>query len=73
VTLIVLYEGARDHLASRGEVLAIEKVRMKLTLDRHGNRLSGALLDENRDLNGAVLFLGPGTYEAVRIAVEPLP
>jgi hypothetical protein len=73
VTLMVMYQGAPNHPTAPGDVLAIETVRMRLTLDEQGNRLSGALLDEIRDLDGAVIFLGPGTYEAVRIAVVPLP
>ena len=73
VTLLIMYQGAPNHPAAPGEVLAIENVRMSLTVDRHGNRISGTLLDEIRDLDGAVIFLGPGTYEAVRIGVVPLP
>jgi hypothetical protein len=73
VTVMLIYQGAPDHPTTPGEVLAIEKARMKLTLDQHGNHFSGTLLDEIRDVSGNVIFLGVGTYEATRIAVEPLP
>jgi hypothetical protein len=73
VTLMLMYQGAPNHPTAPGTVLAIETIRMRLTVDRQGDRLSGTLLDEIRDLDGAVLFLGPGTYEAVRIRVVPLP
>ena len=72
-TLLLIYQGAEDHPTSPGEVLAQEKVRFKLTLDYAGNHLSGTLLVEVRDINDNLVFIGPGTYTANRIEVEPLP
>lgn len=72
-TLLIIYEGAETHATASGEVLAIEKVRFKLRLGPEPNRLSGTLIDEIRDTSGNVIFVGPGTFEATRIAVEPLP
>jgi len=46
---------------------------MTLTVDRQRDRLSGTLLDEIRDLDGAIIFQGPGTYQANRIAVAARP
>lgn len=66
-------EGAPNHPTTPGEVIALEKVRMKVRLEHHGNQLSGTLLDEILDMRGNVIFLAPGTYEATRISVEPLP
>ncbi len=72
-TILLIYEGAANHPTSPGEVLAYEKVRFTLTLDPGGEALSGSLLVEVRDVNNQVVFLGPGTFEATRIQVEPLP
>jgi hypothetical protein len=49
----------------------MEKARFKLRINGHGNQLSGTLLDELRDPEGNVIFLGPGTFTASRIQVEP--
>jgi hypothetical protein len=72
-TILLIYQGAENHPTSPGEVLAQEKVRFKLTLDRGGNQLSGVLLVEIRDVQDNLVFAGPGTYEGTRIEVEPLP
>ena len=71
VTLMLLYEGGPNNPTSRGVVLFEEKLRLKLRLTRQ-NHLSGEVLDELRDTNGNVVFLGPGTFEATQISVEPL-
>lgn len=72
VTLMLLYEGGPNNPTSRGVVLFEEKLRLKLRFNGQ-NHLSGEVLDELRDTNGNVVFVGPGTFEATRIAVEPLP
>ena len=72
VTVMVIYQGGPDHPTTPGEILAIEKARMKLRLDERGAHFSGTLLDELRDVSGNVIFQGVGTYEGTRIAVEPL-
>jgi hypothetical protein len=72
-TLMIIYEGSEDHPTASGQVLAIEKVRFKLSLGPEPDKLSGTLLDEIRDTSGNVIFVGPGTFEAKRIGVEPLP
>jgi len=72
ITIILIYEGAANHPTSPGEVLGQEKVRMKLTLSQDGTRLAGSLLVEIRDVNDNIVFVGPGTFEATRIKVEPL-
>ena len=72
ITIILIYQGAANHPTSPGEVLAQEKVRLKLTISQDGTRLSGTLLVEIRDFNDNIVFVGPGTFEATRIKVEPL-
>jgi hypothetical protein len=72
-TLLIIYEGAEGHPTASGQVLATEKVRFKLRLGPERGELSGTLVDEIRDTSGALIFEGPGTFEATRIAVEPLP
>jgi hypothetical protein len=72
-TLMIIYEGAETHPTASGQVLAIEKVRFNLRLGPDRDELSGTLVDEIRDTSGALIFEGPGTFEATRIAVEPLP
>ncbi|MCI0389973.1 MAG: hypothetical protein MOB07_14585 [Acidobacteria bacterium] len=72
-TFMVIYEGGPSHPTSSGVVLFIEKIRLKLRLSSDGNRLTGAVLDEIRDTDGNVIFVGPGIFEATRIALEPLP
>ena len=68
----ILQQSLENHPTSAGEVLAQEKVRMKLTISQDGTRLSGTLLVEIRDFNDNIVFVGPGTFEATRIKVEPL-
>lgn len=72
ITIILIYQGAATHPTSPGEVLAQEKVRLKLTISQDGTKLSGTLLVEIRDVNDNIVFVGPGTFEATRIKVEPL-
>jgi len=71
-TIVLIYEGATDHPTSAGEVLAMEKVRFTLKLDETGDQLAGAILVTVSNLNGDIVFEGPGTYEATRIEVESL-
>ena len=53
------------------QIVAIETASMRLRLDERGTRFSGPLLDEIRDVNGNIIFVGVGTYEGTRIAVDP--
>ena len=41
VTVMLIYQGAPDHPTTPGQILAIEKARMTLNLDPHGNHLLG--------------------------------
>jgi hypothetical protein len=69
---MIVYEGSENHPTASGEVVAIEKVRFKLSLGPDPDTLRGTLVDELRDTSGNVIFVGPGTFEAKRIALEPL-
>jgi hypothetical protein len=73
VTLVIIYEGAPDHPTLSGQVAALEKVRFQITHDPRSDTLTGKLVDEIRDPSGNLIFSGPGTFDATRIAVEPLP
>lgn len=72
-TLAIIYEGAPDNPTHAGTVLATETVRFKLRVASDNTTLTGRLIDEISDLDGNVIFSGPGTFEASRIAVRPLP
>lgn len=72
-TIQLLYEGAAEHPTGAGQVLGAEKVRYRLQLVNGGRRLQGVIEVEVKDAAGNVVFLGPGTLEADRIRVEPLP
>jgi hypothetical protein len=72
-TIQLLYEGAADHPTAAGQVVGSEKVRYRLLLVNGGQRLQGVIEVEVKDAAGNVVFLGPGTFEAERIRVEPLP
>ncbi len=56
--------------ASDGAFVGTETVRMRLTLDRSGETLTGTLTSEIRSPNNLVLFTANGTYNATRIRVE---
>jgi len=71
VKLLLIYEGAPNHPTAAGQVLALETVRFKLTVSGKGQKLTGTLVDEIRDNDGNVVFVGPGTFTATRIVAEP--
>jgi hypothetical protein len=73
VTIAIIYEGAADNPNLAGQVALLEKVRFQVAYDPRHDTLSGTLLDELRDPAGNLVFSGPGTFTATRIAVEPLP
>lgn len=73
MTLRFIHEGTDANPVGSGQVLAFEKVRFKLSLGAHGDTMTGTLVDEIDDTDGNAVFVGPGTFEASRIAVEPLP
>ena len=71
VTLVLIYQGAPNHPTAPGDVLATETVRFVLSPASGGTRLSGTLIDEIDDLDGNVVFQGPGTFEGTRISAAP--
>jgi hypothetical protein len=72
-TITLLYEGAPDHPSSPGVLVGSEKVRYQFQLVNGGANIQGTILVEVQDAAGNVVFVGPGTIDASRIAVEPLP
>jgi hypothetical protein len=71
-TSVLIYAGAPNHPFNAGELVGTEKIRFSLKLNASGHTLAGTVLVEIRDAAVTVVFSGPGTIEATRIAVEPL-
>jgi hypothetical protein len=54
---------------STGAPIGTDNIRLKLIVDRTGNRLSGTFVSQVKDTAGTVLIQVEGTYEAERITV----
>ncbi|MBL8075512.1 MAG: hypothetical protein JNL29_14185 [Nitrospira sp.] len=71
--IVLLYQGAPDHPTSPGMVLGREKVRYKFQFVNGSEQFRGTILVDVQDATGNVVFSGPGTIDATRIRLEPLP